>query len=468
MERFISDPVEWAMTSFGQTQLRDKRRTRRLVKLAAAMANDPAASIPKQTETWADAKAAYGLFDQDAVTFEAVSEQHWKLRHQCGPGTFLVVSDTTELDFGKNSQAEGLGPTGNGSGRGLLLHSGLLIDAKDGHLLSIAGAMLLCRKPKRKKETSTQRLKRKRESERWGDLIDQIGPAPENARWIHVMDRESDNFEVFCHCQDQGVAWVTRARTMTRRILLEPGGESKPLQDFVKDLPVLSRLSLEVPAKAKTRREPARAARLATLEVGFGTLWLPVPRQKSTYLKQRKNEPIRMQVVFAREINVPPGVEPIEWVLYTSLTVGTLEDVLEVLRIYKTRWTIEEWHKAIKTGTRVTERQLEKKERLAPLIALLSIEAVRLVQLKTVARVDPERLAEEIVPPAYLVTLKRARRLPTTAPLTVRTFFRAVAGLGGFLGRKGDGEPGWQTTWRGWEKLVLMVRGYELAKPPSG
>jgi hypothetical protein len=463
MDWFISDPKEWAEASFGQTKLGDARRTKRLVKLAAAMANDPAGSIPKQAETWADAKAAYRLFDQEEVTFEAVSEPHWQLRHQCGPGIFLMISDTTEIDFGKDCQAEGLGPTGNGSGKGLLLHSGLMLDAQSEQLLCLAGASLSCRKLKRKKETAAQRLQRERESERWGGLIDQIGTSPEGARWIHVMDRESDNFEVFCHCQDQRVDWVTRARTMTRRILPEGADKTIPLHDFLEKLRVLSTFELEVPAKAKTRREPTRAARTATLEVGCGTIYLPVPKLKSRYLRERKTEPIRQRVVFAREINPPAGVEPIEWVLYTSLPVTDLQELQESLRIYKLRWTIEEWHKALKTGARVKERQLETKDRLAPLIGLLSIEALRLVQLKTMARAEPDRPAEEVVPPRYLDMLKHARRIPLGVKLTVRTFFRGVACLGGFLGRKGDGEPGWQTTWRGWEKLSLLVRGYELA-----
>lgn len=106
---------------------------------------------------------------------------------------------------------------------------------------------------------------------------------------------------------------------------------------------------------------------------------------------------------------------------------------------------------------------METKDRLAPLIALLSIEALRLLQLKTMVRAEPNRAAEEVVPQRYLVMLKHARRMAVGAKLTVRNFFRGVACLGGFLGRKGDGEPGWQTTWRGWEKLTLLVRGYELA-----
>jgi hypothetical protein len=461
MDWFISDPQKWAETCFGHAELGDVRRTRRLVKIAVAMATDPAGSIPKQTETWADAKAAYRLFDQEDVTFEAVCEQHWRLRHTCGPGIFWIISDTMEADFGKHCQAQGLGPTGNGSGKGLLLHSGLMMDSQSGQLLCIAGASVLCRKAKRKKPSP--RLNRERESERWGNLIDQIGPAPEGARWIHVMDRESDNFEVFCHCQDQRVEWLTRARTMTRYIVPELGKESQPLREFVENLPVLQRLELAVPAKARTRREPARAVRTATLEVGFGTLFMPVPERPSKYLKQRKSEPIAMTVVFAREVNSSASEEPIEWVLYTSLAIKTLDDVQEALRTYKHRWIIEEWHKALKTGTRVTERQLEKRERLEPLIGLLSIEALRLVQLKTMARAEPERPAEEVVPEAYLSMLKRVRRLGARRPLTVRDFFRGVAALGGFLGRKGDGEPGWQTTWRGWEKLSLLVRGHEIA-----
>lgn len=465
MERFLSDPAEWAGAMFGQAQLGDGRRTRRLVSLGAAMAHDPAGSIPKQTENWADTKAAYRLFDRPEVTFEAVSEPHWQSRHRCGPGTFLIVSDTTELDFGKDSQCEDLGPTGNGSGKGLLLHSGLLLDAERGHLLCLAGALLRCRRRVPKKESSTRRLARERESERWGELIDRIGPPPPGARWVHVMDRESDNFEVFAHCQDQGVDWVARARTLPRKVRPAGGEALLPLRDFVAGLPVLSRLALEVPAKAKSRREPARAARTATLEVGFGELSLPVPKEKGAYLRQRGSQAIGMRVVFAREVGAPAGCEPIAWVLYTSLAVDSPEGVLRALDIYKKRWAIEEWHKALKTGTRVTDRQLEKRERLAPLIGLLSVEAVRLLQLKTLARHEPERPAAEVVPRRYLAALGRVRRLPAKAALTVRGFFRAVAGLGGFLGRKGDGEPGWQTTWRGWEKLSWIVRGYELADP---
>lgn len=464
MDWFIPSAQEWAEKQFGQACLGDARRTKRLVQVAENMAADPAGSIPRQSETWADTKAAYRLFDAKDVTFEAVSECHWNLRHQCGPGTFLIISDTTELDFGKHRQIEGVGPTGNGSGKGFLLHSGLMVDAETKNLLCLAGAELLCRKPKRRGEKSSQRRKRKRESERWGDLVDRIGPAPAGAQWIHVMDREADNYEVFCHCQDQGTDWVIRARTLTRNILLEPhGSKAVPLREYLTTLPVEGHFELDVAPKARTRREPARQGRKARMEVRKGFVYLPPPTQRSLSLRRRPHlEPIGMHVIWVREVNPPAGEEAVEWVLYTSLPTATWEEVQRVIEYYKARWGIEEWHKALKTGTSVKKRQLETADRLAPMIALSSIEAVRLLQLKTMARVEPERAAEGVVPTLYLFMLRRALRIKKEAGFTVREFFRGVAKLGGFLGRTGDGEPGWKTTWHGWEKLMLMIRGHEL------
>lgn len=395
MEWFLSDPQEWATMHFGDAKLGDKRRTDRLVKVAAQAAADPAASIPKQTETWADTKAAYRLFDVQDVTFEAVAQAHWDLRQQCGPGRFAILSDTTDLDFGKHRQLTGVGPTGNGSGRGFLLHSGLLVEVATNHVLCVAGAELLRREPK----TATKNKKpRRRESERWGDLVKRIGPAPVGAQWIHVMDREADNFEVFCQCVDQGVDWVTRARTVTRKIAQQDKAtERLPLREVLETLPIRGQDELVVPTKAKTKREPARAARVAKMEVRSGVVSLPPPTSPSALVKAHPAM-IPMGVVWTRELEPPKGQPAVEWILYTSLAVQTLEDVLEVLELYRLRWLIEEWHKALKTGTQIKERQLETGERLAPLIALSSIEALRLLQLKTLARLEPERPAVQVVP----------------------------------------------------------------------
>jgi hypothetical protein len=171
-----------------------------------------------------------------------------------------------------------------------------------------------------------------------------------------------------------------------------------------------------------------------------------------------------MWVVEVREVDAPKGVKPIAWVLYTSLPVTTFDEAWLIIEYYEARWLVEEYHKALKTGCRVTKRTLREATRLEPMVGLMSVAAVRLLQLKSVARSDPNRPARQIVPRLWLVMLKVARKnLRRVYDLTIREFYRELAKLGGFLGRKSDGEPGWITIWRGWQKLNAMVRGAKLA-----
>jgi hypothetical protein len=187
-------------------------------------------------------------------------------------------------------------------------------------------------------------------------------------------------------------------------------------------------------------------------------------------LKALTPQPIPQWVVWAREVNPPPSVkEPIDWVLLTSLPVRDLEGAMEVIGYYEKRWLIEEWHKALKTGCRVERRQLRTSAGLEALTGVLSVEAVRLLQMKEVGRRDPQRAAQDLVPAPYLELVHRARHgRGRAADWTIRDFIRGLAGLGGFLGRKCDGEPGWITIWRGWDALHWMLRGAHLAGEPPG
>ena len=172
-----------------------------------------------------------------------------------------------------------------------------------------------------------------------------------------------------------------------------------------------------------------------------------------------------MQIVWVQELNPPDAKAAVNWVLYTSLPVTTWQQAQEVIHGYQQRWQIEEWHKCLKTGCRVTSRQLQTRERLEPLIALLSIQAVRLLSLKHLSREQPDVPAREHVPEVYLEVLSRRLRRPPPH-WTLGVFVREVAGLGGFLKRKHDGHPGWQTIWDGWQQLTRLVEGYQLAQPP--
>jgi hypothetical protein len=297
-------------------------------------------------------------------------------------------------------------------------------------------------------------------------VIDLVGPPPEAVGWVHVMDRGADNFEVFCHCWEQHADWIVRAAHKDRKVI-EPKGKTIPLETYLETLPIAGGYELNLRPRAKSREHGHQPARTAQLEVRCGPLRLPFPNHKSPYLKQFSPDPLAMWVVYAVEVNAPADVEPIQWILLTSLPVTNFEDAWRILCYYEKRWLIEEWHKALKTGCRVEHRQLKCKEGLERITGLLGVVAVRLLQLKSAARLTPERPAREVVPRLWIQMLVAARKRlkdVTASNMTVGAFYRELAKLGGFLGRKSDGEPGWITIWRGWQKLYMLVRGAEIAQ----
>jgi len=464
------DAHVWAEAQFGQCDLKDQRRTRRLVEVAASALSHPAGSLPEQSADTADLKAAYRLFACEGVSFEAVAGPHWEQTRRRLPGTYLVLDDTTELDFGIRRRIQGMGRTGNGGGWGFLLHSALVVSAEGEEIFGLAGQRIRYRKPAPKKENTAQRLKRDRESVLWGQVIDQVGQAPEGVRWVHVMDRGADNFEVYCHCREQHTDWVVRV-TQKQRTMIVPDGPSMPLNHYLKTLPLAGTYELQLRARAaqpkrghKAARK-AQPARTAKVEVRFGRLEMPFPKHKSPYLRRLTPTPIAMWVVHAVEVDAPKDVERVEWILLTSLPMTSFDEAWQILEYYERRWLIEEYHKALKTGCRVECRQLKSKEGLEKITAMLSVVAVRLLQLKSAARTNPARPARHVVPLRWIKMLLAVRkRSKLTVAMSIGEFYRELAKLGGFLGRKSDGEPGWITIWRGWQKLYLLVHGAELAE----
>jgi hypothetical protein len=441
------DTRAWAQQQFGDCQLGDQRRTQRLIQVAQQVANHP---------------SAYRLFDADDVTFAAIAQPHWRQTRAVGPGRYLVLADTTEIDFGYERDIAGLSRIGNGSGNGFLLHNALLVEAGTEFLLGVAGQTIHYRCPAPKHENKARRFQRERESRVWGDVIEQVGPPPADAQWIHVCDRGADDFEVFCRLRQNRDDWVIRASS-THRLILTPAGKQQTLKRYLRTLPVAGTYELELRARL------GKAARTVKLEVRCGTLRMPVPRHTSPYVKALRPQPLEMSVVWVREVGAPRGVAPIEWVLYTSLPVHSFDDAWTIVEYYECRWLIEEYHKALKTGCAVQDRILRTPQRLEAMVGLMSVVAVRLLQLKSIARSDPNRPAASVVPPLWLKMLKAARKnLCRVHDLTTSQFYRELAKLGGFLGRKSDGQPGWITIWRGWEQLNVLVRGAELALQKCG
>lgn len=457
------EPDAWAEQNFAGCELGDRRRNKRLVKLASQMVARPDESTPDQTEVWGDTKAAYRLMNEEDVTPAAIRAQHCEqTRQTCQPGDAkLIISDTTELDYTSLKETTGLGPIGNGKGRGFFAHSAIMVDAETQVMNGLAAQEFFYRKdpePGPKPAKNTTRCSPDRESAVWGRVIEAAGTPPAGVSWIHVCDRGADDIEVYHRAIHQGCGFVIRASRMNR-IVHTLDGRKLSLANFLNELPPQGERTIDVPAKGK------HPARKACLTLRYGEARLPWPKRPTPWLKQLGDQgPLTVRIVELIELNPPKGCTPIRWVLYTTKNVTSVELANQVIKAYEFRWTVEDFHKGWKTGCGVEIRQYTTAEALERIAALTAIVAVRLLQIRTAAKETPEKPAEEVAPIEWVLMLRALRKIPATKPFTIRDFVRHLAGLGGFLMRKRDGEPGWITLWRGTEKLLLCIRGAHIQK----
>ena len=449
------DNDQWVEDNFGACELGDARRTKRLVKIAGNMLAGPEKSLPRQNVEWADVKAAYRFFANENNTFQKIAQPHWEQTRQTKPGRYLLISDTTDVDQYSHQATTGLGILGDGRGRGLQLHNCLVYDCNEGQIRGAAGALIYYRKRRPKNETRRQRLSRLRESEIWGLLVEQVGEAPEGSQWIHVFDRGGDNFEAMCHIQFTGNNWVIRASKLDRNVFTEDRRKIS-LKKAVSEARELGSYELRL------RSRPGVAARTAKIQLSVIRVAFPRPSQYSEWVKKCGIKELQMNAVIVQEVDAPKGVTPIRWVLLTSLPVETFEDAWQVVEDYENRWLVEEYHKVMKSGCSLEMHALRSADRLEALIGLISVIGVRLFQLKLIGRNQPEARAATHVPASWLKCLKLARPKMKLTGMTVYEFYRELAKLGGFLGRKGDGEPGWQTVWRGFQKLQSILDTMKL------
>lgn len=448
-------PVQWAQNEFGFAQLGDQRRNKRLVNIAQNLAAHPGGTLPQAFPDWAELKAAYRFFDQKGVTFESVLRPHLERTLQAcrQPGEYLLIEDTSLLDFSAHRATQGLGHIGDGQGRGFELHSALAVRVEawtleqrpEGAVVGLLGQQCSTPRPAPAAESRRGCPPRPRKSQHWAQALKGAGRPPEGCQWIYVADRESDFYEPIQICQQHGVDFVIRS-CHDRRLADQAGHLRKSLERA----PLLGRAVVELRARDG---QPERTAivELRSTRVDLDGPWRPGGWQ----------EPLRdIGVVEVREVDAPEGVqEPLHWILLTSLPCATLAEARRVVGRYTARWWIEEYHKALKSGAGVEDSQLEQSYRLEPLIAVLAVVAVRLLSTKMLARSRPQSFeAAESFGPEMLAILEK-KIGPPKGGWTNKNVLVATARLGGFLARKHDGMPGWQTIWRGWQRLMWMAEG---------
>ena len=472
----VLSPGAWAQREFGAVDLKDRRLTRRVVQIAAGMAADPKASIPKQNKAPHQSKAAYRLFDHERAVMDSLCNPHWQqTRLACSAcPVVLLIQDTSWLDYSAHAQTQGLGWSNYNkkkdktTGSGLFLHSVLAVEPRGqgmARVIGLAWATLYARngEPLRgdQQKRSQRRRSADRESQRWIEAVQQVGKSPPLSRFIHVGDRESDIYELYEQAQNHNAGFVIRLSKDrnasvghdTPDTCGSKDRKGSSIKKICRQMPVSGSRELWISPRA------GRAGRWAKLSISSAavTLWSPQIN--------RTGRALRCWAVRAWEENPPADVkEPVEWMLLTSEPVNSAEDELRIMDYYGCRWLIEEYHQCLKSGCKVEQRQLEDATRLEPLIGMLTIVAVRLLQLKNDARLTPEKPAIECVPPELVQTLAKLIKEKNPERMTIRRFTHEVAKRGGFMGRKGDGEPGWRTLWEGWHELNLIHAGYQMAQ----
>jgi Transposase DNA-binding len=447
---------------FGGCQLGDRRRTQRLVDLADRLLNHPEGSLPHKLQDPAAYRAFCRLVNQPVVTHAAVLAHHRgtalaALRQR--RGVTLLLHDTTELDFSGHTTLA-LGQIGNGGGQGYECHNSLAADPDTGQLLGLVNQILHRRRDVPAGEgVAAKRAHPQRQSRLWVRAAQALGPAPADACWVDVCDRGADTFEFLEYEVRRGRHFVIRSTYNRAVVVVDEDGGPPLLHDRLRAQPAQLDWTTRLAARPG---QPARSARLQATAVAV--------RLRAPHVRKGEHgqEPLAVWALRVWEVDAPAGVEPVEWLLLTDQAVATATQLRERVRWYERRPLIEEFHKAQKTGMGIEELRFQSEAGLQPAIALLSVVAVQLVNLRVAAR-QPETASQPataLVDP-LVVRVLSVWRYGAARPLTVREFTQALGRLGGHLNRRCDGLPGWQTLWRGWNQLHAMV-SYELSRQTCG
>jgi len=459
---------------FADADLGDARLNRRAALVLKRWSAAPAQAFPKIAADNAQLQGLYGLMSNPSVEHTALLEAHIeKTRErvaQWGEHTVLVLHDTTTFVFGGGEAREGLGWVSQAK-QGFHGHFSLAVssDGTRGPLGVIALQVLTpTRRPgsaPRQKPDGKKSSANPERDNRWRDGIDQ---ANERLRGIavplHVMDRAGDSYETFATMSAKGQRYLVRSNydrcvTETADKLATPTRIRAVAERAV---PVtarevqLGRRKSSLPTANK--RHPPRSTRNAVLEFAADRVRL----YRAKHLDPSIAASVDVNIIHVREIEPPTGFEPVDWLLITSESIETEQDILRVVDAYRARWTIEEFFKAIKTGCSYEKRQLESAHALLNALALCIPIAWQMLALRHQSRHNPHTSANHILDETQLAVLRAISRLPLPTAPTVEDVTYAIAALGGHIKR--NGLPGWQTLAKGLYDLLLVEIGWKAAR----
>jgi Druantia protein DruA/Transposase DNA-binding/Transposase Tn5 dimerisation domain len=466
-----AEPGDWAEEEFGGAQLGDERLKQRLMTIARDFYANPQAQIPEACQSRAKTKAAYRFFGHPNTGMKDLLEPHYQATVQriAKEKIVLSVQDTTSLNYSAHPLTNGIGPIGSRKegAIGLIVHDTMAL-TPEGTPLGLVDVQCWARDPRSfgKHHQRKQKSIEQKESYKWLKSYQAAAQAQRqcpDTMIVSVGDREADIYELFQLALEDPHGPKLLVRAEQNRLLADGQGHLWP---FIEKQPLAGAYELEM---ARRHNRPARQAQL---EVRFAQVQLNPPRDK-LHLK-----PLTLWAVLAQEMDPPEGVEAIGWMLLTTCPVSNFEQAMEKVTWYTRRWWIEVYHRTLKSGCKIEERQLGGACRIEACLAIDMVVAWRIFHLAKLGRETPDvpctvffEEAEWKALHAYVTK----NPVPPSDPPTLKTAMHWVGMLGGYRGRKGDGDPGTQTLWRGMQHLddlkemwSFMAKNYapQLFSPP--
>jgi hypothetical protein len=465
---------EWASEEFGLADLGDKRRTKRLVQMAARAANQPAGQVTAVFDTSAAREGAFRLLENEDVAPSAIARASHRAcaRRASGAEYAFVAIDGTSLNLTDRTGEKGLGVIGARSigARGLQVMTALAI-SPEGVPLGICGQEYWARKERSKRRSKhDRRAVDEKETRYWLSTLQQARKTfaeetPQTRPWIQ-LDRGGDAWPVLLEGLKPGELFTVRAAYDRR--LLSQDEKRRYLWEELESKAVLSTMLLDVKAlpAAKSRQgkvRPARRARKAVIEIRAARVSLDL------CLDGRKKRAISppLFALLALETAKSAGEEaPIEWMLLTSYSITTPADAKQVLFGYSQRWRIEEFHRSWKSGVcNVEHMQLRHTDNMLRWATVLAAVAVRVLRLTYMARHAPWLPATDELTPseidAIVIGSKSKKHRPGTVP-PIDEITEMVATIGGYTGKSSGGPPGPLVVARGLLKIESLADALEV------
>lgn len=460
----------WAQREFGRTQLGDRRRTRRLIEIAARAAASPAGRVSQLFATSAEREAAYRFLENEAVDPEELGRAaRLATANRCFEHDFLFVPvDATSLNLPDRVDRRGLGIIATTVGaRGLHVMTAVAV-GRDGTPIGICGQQYWARRDHvgLQRGDYDARPVEQRETQRWLDVIDQARSAlaeesPRTRPWFQ-LDRGGDAWPILLAAYRRG-DWLTVRATHNRRLVGD--GKRRYLWDHVRRCEPMGSYALTVPVGEE------RKARIACMQIQSCPVTLDV-RDRRTAIGAK----LPLWAVRVIEIGTTPcGEKPTEWLLITTYPVETLNDAMLVVDGYASRWRIEDFHKTWKTGAcEVEKNQLQARDHIERFAVISASAAMRIQRLTHLARTSPDEPATiEFTRPEIDATilLREPKGVERGDTPTVGEVVRWIADLGGFMGpspqnKTATRRPGAIVIGRGLEQIApvasLLSRGVKM------